>query len=206
MTDCDVYKQTPYCCFRKHSTHSEVLEDGMHMNIVLALFYFGSYFLGLQQVCFASFIALLLNSIFMCELFQNISLKLSELEVEDDAEIESEPESEPESELSIKQREHGATVSKCLTKEEDTVLYQQLQKIVNETQNRNNNRANILLRTPTSSSLTDPTSEDEYADMPPLISAAIYTDSMLRNRRANFFDYNKKKENNIQISDMDNVD
>ena len=217
MTDCNAYIETPSCCFRKNPTHTQVLEDGMHMNIVLALFYIGSYSIGLHKVCLASFITLLLNSVFMCILFQDATLKLSELEAEikkepeaepePEPEAEPEPEPEPEPELSIKQREHGASVSKCLNEEEDTVLYKQLYKIVEETRKRNEKRANSLTRTPTSSSLAEATSEDEYADMPPLISMPIYTGPTLRSRRANFFDYNKLyKTCPTPTSSMEDVD
>lgn len=205
MTDCNAYIETPSCCFRKNPTHTHVLEDGMHMNIVLALFYIGSYSIGLHKVCLASFITLLLNSVFMCILFQDAILKLSELEVEIKKESDSDSELEPE--LSIKQREHGASVCKCLNEEEDTILYKQLYKIVEETQKRNEKRANSLTRTPTSSSLAEATSEDEYADMPPLISMPIYTGPILRSRRANFFDHNKQyKACPTPTNSMEDVD
>jgi hypothetical protein len=69
--------------------------------------------------------------------------------------------------LSLKQREHGATLAKPMDEEDEIILNSRFQEVVEETMRRNEKRLNEKFpRTPTNTSLSD---LDEYADMPPLV-------------------------------------
>jgi hypothetical protein len=82
--------------------------------------------------------------------------------------------------LSLKQREQGATSSRSLTEEQEEKLNEQLQRVVEETKLRNRKRAGMTgARTPSSTTLIEegevppipPSNTDEdYSDMPPLVS------------------------------------
>jgi hypothetical protein len=167
---------------RHSSEPSDILVDGIHINFILTLVYFGSYTLGMQRVCLASFITILLNSMYMITVIYPDVPKEPEVEGgedEGDKDTEEDEGSDLDTNLSLKQREHGAVKSKSLSDEADAVLYEKLYQIVEETQRRNDARCRALTRTPTSSSLVEPpNSDDEYADMPPLIDA----NSVLRYR------------------------
>jgi len=183
MTDTVEYPKGDSCCMRHSSEPSDILVDGIHMNFMLTLVYFGSYALGMQRLCLASFITILLNSMYMITLIYPLIPNATNTEETDKAdetdETDEADEADVDTSLSLKQREHGAIKSKSLSDEEDAVLYEKLYQIVEETQRRNETRSRALTRTPTSSSLAEsPNSDDEYADMPPLIEAS----SVLRNR------------------------
>jgi hypothetical protein len=89
-------------------------------------------------------------------------------------------ESDVPDELSLKQREHGATSSSCLTEEQKEKLYEQFQQVVEETRLRNRKRSALnTARTPSTSTLIEETevppipssdAEDDYNDMPPLVN------------------------------------
>ena len=211
MTDTVEYPKAYSCCMRQTPDATSILEDGININFVLTLVYIGSYAVGMHMSCLGSFLAILLNSMYM------ISLVYPGVDTSDNGNTEDEHDDEAEhdeqddeadhdeqadeadhdeqadeaeqaeddeadqvdSDLSLKQREHGAVKSKSLSEEDDAVLYEKLYEIVQETQRRNEARSRALTRTPTSSSLAGPdNSEDEYADMPPLVHA----NSVLRNR------------------------
>ena len=189
---------------RTHSEPKNILADGIHVNMILSFVYIGSYGAGMHGACLAAFISIVLNSIYMISVL-HMTIPEDEAEEAEEAEDEEDEEEDEAEEddgteeaevdvnLSLKQREHGATLTKSLSEEDDAVLYEKLYQIVEETKRRNEERSRCLVRTPTSSSLANPACEDdEYADMPPL----IYTNTLprqnpvLRNRRANIFDYN----------------
>jgi len=199
MTDTVEYPKTCSCCMRQHSETSDILEDAITINFVLTLVYFGSYAVGMHMSCLGSFLAILLNSMYMISLvYPSVDNndngnteedEGAEGEEADDEEAEDEEDEEDEAkkhvaeevdtDLSLKQLEHGAAKSKCLSEEADAVLYEKLYEIVQETQRRNEARCRALTRTPTSSSLAAPVdSEEDYADIPPL----IHETSVLRYR------------------------
>lgn len=186
MTDTVEYPKAYSCCMRQNPDAGDILEDGININFVLTLVYIGSYALGLHVTCLGSFIAILLNSMYMISVVypcvdRHDDSNTGNESDEDNAEDEQDEQDENNlgKELSLKQREHGAGKSKCLSEDDDAVLYKKLYEIVRETQRRNDERSRALLRTPTSSSLAEPAdSEDEYADMPPLVHA----NSVLRYR------------------------
>ena len=193
MTDTVEYPKAYSCCMRQTPDATSILEDGININFVLTLVYIGSYAVGMHMSCLGSFLAILLNSMYMISLVypgvdtsDNGNTKDEQAdeadhdEQADEAEQAEDDEADQvDSDLSLKQREHGAVKSKSLSEEDDAVLYEKLYEIVQETQRRNEARSRALTRTPTSSSLAGPdNSEDEYADMPPLVHA----NSVLRNR------------------------
>jgi hypothetical protein len=207
MTDTVEYPKAYSCCMRQNPDAGDILEDGININFVLTLVYIGSYALGLNITCLGSFLAILLNSMYMISLVYpgvdgpdngNTGNEDDEDNAEDEQDEQDEndendeqDENDLDKELSLKQREHGAAKSKCLSEEDDAVLYKKLYEIVRETQRRNDERSRALLRTPTSSSLAEPVdSEDEYADMPPLVHA----NSVLRYR-------NKESKSSTAIPD-----
>lgn len=178
MTDTVEYPKAYSCCMRQTPDASDILEDGININFVLTLVYIGSYTAGMHMSCLGSFLVILLNSMYMISLVypsvdrQDHCNNESEEDDEAEAEAEAEQAEELDTDLSLKQREHGAVKSKSLSEEDDAVLYAKLYEIVQETQRRNEARSRALTRTPTSSSLAAPVnSDDEYADMPPLIHA-----------------------------------
>ena len=203
MTDTVEYPKAYSCCMRQTPDASDILEDGININFLLTLVYIGSYALGMHMSCLGSFLAILLNSMYMISVVypgvdRHADANTEGEEAGDDEEHEETEEHEEaeetedadrtgnakeaeevDTDLSLKQREHGAVKSKSLSEEDDAVLYEKLYEIVQETQRRNEARSRALVRTPTSSSLAEPpNSEDEYADMPPLIHAS----SVLRYR------------------------
>jgi hypothetical protein len=199
MTDTIEYPKAYSCCMRHYPEPSDILIDGIHINFILIIAYAGSFALGMPRACLGSFIAILLNSIYMMTMVypytvesqastsENEAHEADDDEAEDAEDAEDDDEAdeaedaegsdeaedaEVDTDLSLKQREHGARKSKSLSEEDDAVLYEKLYEIVRETQRRNELRSRALTRTPTSSSLAElMSSEDEYADMPPLIDA-----------------------------------
>lgn len=233
MTDTLEYPNAYSCCMKKSSEYSDVLVDGIHINFILTLIYFGSYAANMQRVCLTAFIIILVNSMYMFTIIYPVIPKISDAEADEteaeteeaevqEAEAEAdeaeadEAEAETEAEkyinLSLKQREHSATRSKSLRHDDDTILYKKLHDIVKEAKRRNNIQFNALMRTPTSSSLAENDNLDnEYADMPPLIDAC----SISNYENKNNISYNKIPNNcNIPIVreilerpvDMDAVD
>ena len=193
MTDTLEYPKTYSCCMRHSHEPSDVLVDGIHMNVIMTFIYFGSYAVGLQRVCLAAFITILVNSMYMITIIHPLVPKENEADEADEAEAD---EAEEYTNLSLKQREHGATKSKSLSDEADAVLYEKLYEIVEETRRRNDARSLALARTPTSSSLVENTnSDDEYKDMPPLIDA----NSILR------FRGNKSSTNILDKNQIANI-
>jgi hypothetical protein len=172
MTDNLNYPKSHSCCIRKNATSEEVLSDGIYINILLVILYFGAYAIGFYMSSVAIIIAFLINTVSIVIVINETVYKNNE-------------------NLSLKQREHGATKSRGLTDEQEEVLYEQLYSIVEETRRRNEARACALERTPTSSSLAETCEDDEYADMPDLMDAISINQNILRNRRrVNIFDYN----------------
>ena len=216
MSDTVEYPKAYSCCMRQNPDAGDILEDGININFVLTLVYIGSYALGLHITCLGSFLAILLNSMYMISVVypcvdrhddsntaneddeDNAEGEQDEQDDQDEQDEQDEQddhddqdENDLDKDLSLKQREHGAAKSKCLSEDDDAVLYKKLYEIVRETQRRNDERSRALLRTPTSSSLAEPVdSEDEYADMPPLVHA----NSVLRYR-------NKESKSSTAIPD-----
>lgn len=172
---------TPMCCMRKNPDPVQITHDYL-CQMVFALFvYIAAYFGKQHTLCLSAMTALHIIAFQTGMHFQylyNINVK-------------------DESELSLKQREQGASQSKVLTPEQDAKLEEQLKQVVEETRKRNFARMNTyIIRTPSNSTLEEvdydyiynniknyptdfsvkqnnvsevPTQTESYDDMPPLI-------------------------------------
>ena len=160
------------CCMRKNATNIETLYDGVHANVVLSAMYLGGYVGGFNLLCLGSFLSIMMNSLYMWYIWEKefTHLVYEDLDTSTDSDSSENSESpNVDPNLSLKQREHGATVSKAMEEEDEIILNSRFQEVVEETRRRNEKRLgkNTIPRTPTNTSLED---LDEYADMPPLVS------------------------------------
>jgi hypothetical protein len=163
------------CCMRKNVTNLETLYDGVHANVALSAMYLGGYMGGFNLVCLGSFLCILMNSLYMWYIWEKEFIPLLYEDLDTSMESDTSDTSDNsenahvDPNLSLKQREHGATVSKAMEEEDEIILNSRFQEVVEETRRRNEKRLekNTIPRTPTNTSLND---LDEYADMPPLVS------------------------------------
>jgi hypothetical protein len=163
------------CCMRKNATNLETLYDGVHANVALSAMYLGGYLGGFNLVCLGSFLSILMNSFYMWYIWEKEFTPVLYEDLDTSTESDTSESSENsenaqvDPNLSLKQREHGATVSKAMEEEDEIILNSRFQEVVEETRRRNEKRLekNTIPRTPTNTSLDD---LDEYADMPPLVS------------------------------------
>jgi hypothetical protein len=168
MNDTDTVDQ-PSCCMRKNPTYKQQVYDGVHANVALSAVYLAAYAAGFKFMCLGSFLSLILNSLYIWSIWDKAygveevdSLNSS---MESDENTDS---ADYDTNLSLKQREHGATLPRAMDEEDEIILNSKFQRVVEETRKRNEaRRLNTIPRTPTNSSLNE---VDEYADMPPLIS------------------------------------
>jgi hypothetical protein len=199
---------------RKNPTYKEQLYEGVHANVALLAVYLASSAAGFKFVCLGSFLSILLNSFYMWYIWDkafatedNDTLNTS-MESEDSEDSEdSQGNQDSKENLSLKQKEHGATLPKAMDEEDEIILNKRFREVVEETRKRNEQRLNEKLpRTPTNSSLTE---LDEYADMPPLISmseCASNYNPVVRNCPAcihhynNLIPINPVNKNNVYIS------
>ena len=175
----------PSCCMRKNPTPIQRVQDDVTMLSVTFAVYITSYLLGWNSLCLLSMAALNMAVFQIGVNYRALHEKEIHLNQFDELDVStsSESSSAPE-ELSLKQREQGATVSKALSLEQEDKLNRQLQQVVKETSLRNRKRAGLNTpRTPSSSTLIDDVgvdttqyppvppsdNEDEYAGMPALV-------------------------------------
>jgi hypothetical protein len=168
----------PGCCMRKNPSPKEYLKDDMKMIGVLFCLYLISYWHGYHSLCIMVVATMNVITFQSGITFQDLYSKHIHLNQFD--ELDCSMESDVPDELSLKQREHGATSSTCLTEEQKEKLYEQFQQVVEETRLRNRKRSALnTARTPSTSTLIEesevppiPSSdaEDDYNDMPPLVS------------------------------------
>jgi hypothetical protein len=167
---------------RKNPTPKQQLEDDLKVLVVSFGLYLLSYSLGYNYLCILS-IATMNAITFQAGItFNEIYSKPIHLNQFD--ELDSSMEADDFDNLSLKQREQGATSSGSLTEEQEEKLNEQLQRVVEETTLRNRKRNDIsTARTPSSSTLAEEgditscapipysyTEEDnnDYKDMPGL--------------------------------------
>lgn len=170
MSDTVDVNQTS-CCMRKNPTYKEQVYDGIHVNIALSAVYFTAFASGFKVLCLGSFISILINSAYMYSIWDKAFLVVEEPESLDNS-MESDDSQEPyiDETLSLKQREQGAILPKSMDEEDEIILNSRFQQVVEETRRRNGERLTKIPRTPTGTSINDMDDEDEYADMPPLVS------------------------------------
>jgi hypothetical protein len=149
------------CCMRKNVTPRDQIHDGLNANVALLAIYFAAYASGYNLLCIASFMSILLNSMHILAVSNK---EYRELTNQDTSLDESMDSSDREENLSLKQREQGATVAKPMPEEDEIILNSRFQQVVEETQRRNEQR--LIPRTPTNTSLN----EEDDDDMPPLVS------------------------------------
>lgn len=165
----------PACCMRKNPSPKEYLKDDMKMIGVLFCLYLISYWHGYHSLCIMIVATMNVITFQSGITFQDLyskNIHLNQFE-----ELDTSMEADMSDELSLKQREHGATSSSCLTEEQKEKLNEQFQQVVEETKLRNRKRSALnTARTPSTSTLVEETeippipSSDGEDDMPPLIS------------------------------------
>jgi hypothetical protein len=160
---------------RKNPTYKEQINDGIHANVALYAIYLAAFASGFKFVCLGSFLSIILNSVYMWTIWDKAYApeagEDNSLDTSTDNEDteDSEDTQEINENLSLKQREQGATLAKPMDEEDEIILNSRFQQIVEDTRRRNEERLNTIPRTPTNTSLNDLTN-DEFEDMPPLIS------------------------------------
>jgi hypothetical protein len=187
---------------RKNPTYKEQVYDGIHVNVALSAIYLAAFASGFKFVCLGSFISIIINSAHIWTMWDKAFA--SEVDEYDSLNSSMESEESEESEeldydnLSLKQREHGATVAKPMDEEDEIILNSRFQEVVEETRRRNEKRlAGKLPRTPTNTSLSE---LDEYDDMPPLISS-----SEIKNNNIAYCTSCILKHNTLNKTDNDNT-
>lgn len=152
----------PDCCMRKNPTRKQQLYDDVRMLGVCFSLYLISYFMGYHSLCLLSIATM--NTITFQVGISFHELYSKPIHLNQFEELDSSME---EDDLSLKQKEHGATLSNPVSEEQENKVNEQLQRVVEETGLRNRKRASVpTARTPSSTTLAD----DEYKDMPPLVS------------------------------------
>lgn len=170
----------PSCCMRKNPSPIQRVHDDIKMLSITFTVYFGSYILGWNALCLLSMAAINMSMFQVGMNYRALYIKETHLNQFDELDVSMNSEDVPSSDdLSMKQKEHGARVSKTMSLEQEEKLNEQLQKVVEETTLRNRKRASMnSVRTPSSSTLVDDAvdrvppsnNEDEYAGMPALVS------------------------------------
>ena len=175
MTDTLESPILPACCMRQNPKPHEIVYDGLQINAVLIVVYFGAYAFDFKVICLSSFISFMLITLHMVSVVNNAFPRVKRTE------------------LSQRQRDQGAQNSRGLTEEQEDVLYEQLHQVVDETRKRNQERR-AMNRTPTGTSLAaEGAADDEYADMPPLVPASDFRYSPTPTKTYSIFDYNTMK-------------
>jgi hypothetical protein len=176
---------------RKNHSAKDQLKDDLAVFTVTFGLYILSYVWGFHSLCVLSMAVMNMITFQAGISFHEYYCKPIHLNQFDELDVSTNSESSeanenPLEELSLKQREQGASVSRVMTEEQEEKLYQQLREVVEETNLRNRKRRSMnTARTPSSTTLYEegeissyppiPQSDadddnDEYKDMPPLVS------------------------------------
>jgi len=159
----------PSCCMRKNNTLSQNLKDDLTILGLSFGLYLMCYMMGFHGLCLMSMASM--NIITFQAGMSFYRLQREDLHVNqfDELDISTSSESSVE-ELSIKQKEQGATVANPMSLEQEEKLNEQIQKVVEETKLRNRKRTALTTcRTPSCSTLTDEGISSDDNDMPPLV-------------------------------------
>ena len=181
----------PSCCMRKNHTPKDELKDDLKVLGVTFGLYLTSYWWGFHSLCIFSMAVMNMIAFQAGISFHQYYSKPIHLNQFDELDVSTSSESSEVNEasadeLSLKQREQGATLPRALTEEQEEKLYQQLREVVEETNLRNRKRRVVnTARTPSSTTLCEegeitsypaiPQSDaedenDDYKDMPALVS------------------------------------
>jgi hypothetical protein len=186
FTDVAAALTLPSCCMRKNPTPKEQLKDDLKVLGVSFGLYLLSYWLGYHSLCMLSMATMNLITFQVGVSFHEAYSKPIHLNQFD--ELDSSMEADNFDNVSLKQKEQGATSSCGLTEEQEAILNKKLQQVVEETGLRNRKRNDIsTARTPSSNTLaeegwttscapipysyTEEEDRDEYKDLPALLSS-----------------------------------
>lgn len=158
------------CCMRKNPSFKDMVIDDVSILLIALPVYIGAYYNRYDQLCIGSMLLIDMVSFHLGMLYARTHYNKEDYHNPMDDSLSS------NDELSQKQIEHGATSSKCLTAEQDNIINEQLNRIVNETMDRNHMRY-IYSVTQDHPINTSPVEEDiimnedndEFDDLPPLI-------------------------------------
>ena len=166
----------PACCMRKNPTPKQQLQEDLRMLGISFSLYLISYWYGFHSLCILSMVSMNMLTFQAGITFHHIYSKPIHLNQFDELDSSMEVDDDTDT-RSLKQKEHGASMSRPMTDEQEEKLNEQLQRMVEETTLRNRKRASMTsARTPSSTTLVEDTSvpssdvEDDYKDMPPLIT------------------------------------
>ena len=173
----------PSCCMRKNPTPKQQVQDDLTMIAIAFGLYLFSYWWGFHSLCILSVITMNLITFQAGFSFNEYYPKTIHMNHFDDLDVSTSSDNSDTSdeiidELSLKQREQGATSSRGMTEEQEDKLYEQLQQVVEEVRFRNRKRSALNTgHTPSSTSLVNdeypPIAlsdvEDDYDDMPDLV-------------------------------------
>jgi len=147
----------PSFCMRKNGRPLDAIKDDLNILVGLFALYVSSYAFGLHRICLITMLAMY---VVIYQIVQNYRLLQSRVIHQDNFdELNSSTSSdvselEPTEELSIKQREQGAVYSRGMSEDQEWRVLEQLEQVVQETEERNAARAQ---------------GETEFDDLPDLI-------------------------------------
>lgn len=142
--------------------------------------YLLSYMLGFHSLCLLSLVSMNLLTFQVGINYHELKIKNIHLNQFD--ELDESTSSESSDDLSLKQREQGATVSKSMDREQEEKLNRQLRQVVDETNIRNRKRRGFnATRTPSTSTLMDDNDSDSNDMPPPLTASEVYRSNGLWN-------------------------
>jgi len=166
MTD-TIDTNNSHCCMRKNSDYKNEIYEAAQVNVGLTAIYLVAFVSGFKVICLGSFISIIINSVYMWEIFSYRTPDVEEdnslNDSQDSEESEESQEDNVNDTLSLKQREHGATLAKAMNEEDEIILNSRFKKLVEDNRRRNE----ALVRTPTNTSLDEMADDDEH--MPDLI-------------------------------------
>ena len=138
--------------------------------------YLFSYWWGFHSLCILSLATMNLITFQAGNSFNEYYTKTIHLNQFDELDVStSSDNSDTIDELSLKQREHGATSSRGMTEEQEEKLYQQLREVVDETGFRNRKRRSLATgHTPSSTSLCE---DGEISSYPPIPQSDVEDDN-----------------------------
>ena len=166
----------PSCCMRKNHTLSQNLKDDLTMLGLSFGLYLTFYMMGFHSLCLMTMASMNIITFQAGMSFYRLQREDNNMNQLDELDISTSSESSVE-ELSIKQKEQGATIANPMSLEQEEKLNEQIQRVVEETKLRNRKRTALTTcRTPSCSTLTDEGISSDDNDMPPLIPLEYASD------------------------------
>ena len=146
MTNLDILHNNPFC-MRKNPTFNDLFYDDIYIILGIMPVYYFSYILHYDAVCILSLACIDFIFFHMGMLYgsrYNKEVHLNQLEEVDD-------------ELSQRQIDQNATLSRSMTVDQENLVKEQLNRVVEETNLRNKKN------------LSTPSISEECDDLPPLV-------------------------------------